>query len=102
MCKIYKIERYDCGQKMSPVYCENLVDLVEELALSYYRVYVGDSESLLESIKSLCLIHHPEHFRSMQFYLYDMSGYHVVFSNSACTVSEVEVGQDGHLLITSP
>ena len=101
MRKIYKVVRFKYGRKITPVYYENLVDLVEELALSYYGVYVGDSKSLLEGIKSLCLIHHPEHFRSMQFYLYDVSGYPVVFSNSACVVSEVEVDQNGHLLSTS-
>ena len=101
MRKIYKIERYRYGKKITPVYCENLVDLVEELALTYYRVYVGDSEDLLESIKSLCLIHHPEYFKIIQFYLHDMTSDPEIFSILACVVSEVEVDQNGHLLSTS-
>lgn len=102
MRKIYKIDRFFFGRKGDPVYYENIVDLVEDLAKSYYIVYVINSSRLLESIKSLCLIHYPEYFKSVDFFLHDLHDTVIStgFSNLTGVVSEVEVDQDGHLLST--
>ena len=101
MRKIYKIERYSNGKRINPVYYENMVDLAEELTLVCFIVYVDGSESLLESIKSLCLIQNPKFFKIMEFYLYDLPSGFIVPSFPARVVSEVEVDQNGNLLSTS-
>lgn len=102
MRKIYKIERYDCDCKnLKPVYYENLVDLVESLAMSYYRVYVDGSEDLLNAIQAAALFYYPLFHKDMVYALWSskITLRHTILIT--CVVSEVEVDQNGNLLSTS-
>lgn len=101
MRKEYRVQHCWHDTKIKPAYYENLVDLVEGLVMSYFRVYVDGSEALLNAVQATALLYYPSFHKDMDYILWSSGMVIQNYSPMTCVVSEVEVDQNGNLLSTS-